>query len=460
MPVPLYKDLEILFSQPTAESKQYPVVAMYQGDKSSGHFEMPFSAQDVTRKLIELGVVSRGRGQVPSTVKRSGLRIPLRDFGSRLWDSLFREAVRESFILAEADCKRDSTDAHLYGLRIKLLIDASKPVLRDLLGLPWEYLYRSDRGQFVALDPATPIVRVPSNYKPVESISTKRPLRILGIVSHPKDTDKWPELELEKEWQDLTEVLASPNHITLERVVRNSKENLLEATRRLLRSGNYHLIHFMGHGDYNEEEQRSSLIFEDEQGIGVPVYSDTLRGLVRNSTARLVIFNACYGARVERGQDPFADIATNLCAADVPAVIAMQYAISDKAAIQFSKHLYESLARGEPVEKAVTEGRKAVNENIVSAEQIDWGTPGLFMRARDGNLFNFPETANWRELVVMIWREALEPKIPFLRYARLIAPDFTISRILLGILIALILSSPVIALLVHYLPGLIQKLWK
>ncbi len=44
----------------------------------------------------------------------------------------------------------------------------------------------------------------------------------------------------------------------------------------------------------------------------------------------------------------------------LPAVIAMQYENTDRAAIEFALSLYDALADGLPIDAAVSEARKAV----------------------------------------------------------------------------------------------------
>ena len=41
----------------------------------------------------------------------------------------------------------------------------------------------------------------------------------------------------------------------------------------------------------------------------------------------------------------------------IPAVVAMQYEITDTAALAFAAGFYEALARGKPVDQAVTKGQ-------------------------------------------------------------------------------------------------------
>ena len=74
----------------------------------------------------------------------------------------------------------------------------------------------------------------------------------------------------------------------------------------------------------------------------------------------------------------------------IPAVLAMQYAITDRAAIEFTTTLYESLADGYLVDAAVTEARKAIS--LAVNHSVEWGTPVLHMRAPDGVVFALTES--------------------------------------------------------------------
>ena len=81
----------------------------------------------------------------------------------------------------------------------------------------------------------------------------------------------------------------------------------------------------------------------------------------------------------------FSSTAATLIRRGVPAVVAMQYAISDRAAVEFARALYERLADGAPVDTAVGEARKAIS--LASSGTMEWGTPVLHMRSPDGRLF-------------------------------------------------------------------------
>jgi peptidoglycan hydrolase-like protein with peptidoglycan-binding domain len=101
---------------------------------------------------------------------------------------------------------------------------------------------------------------------------------------------------------------------------------------------------------------------------------------------RLVVLNSCEGARTTL-TDPYAGVATTLIQLGVPAVVAMQFEISDDAAVLFAEELYTNLVgRQDPIDAAVAEARKAVYTEI---DAIEWATPVLFVRDPDVELFRF-----------------------------------------------------------------------
>jgi TonB family protein len=104
---------------------------------------------------------------------------------------------------------------------------------------------------------------------------------------------------------------------------------------------------------------------------------------------RLAVLNACEGARSSR-QDPFSGVAQSLLQQRVPAVIAMQFEISDAAAKVFAAEFYRAVAEGSPVDAAVCESRKALFKEEFGQE---WATPVLYMRSQEGQLFELQAVA-------------------------------------------------------------------
>ena len=102
------------------------------------------------------------------------------------------------------------------------------------------------------------------------------------------------------------------------------------------------------------------------------------------------MLNSCEGARTTL-TDPYAGVATTLVQLGVPAVVAMQFEISDEAAILFAEELYTNLiGRQDPIDAAVAEARKAI---YIELGTIEWATPVLFMGDVDVELFRFEVAA-------------------------------------------------------------------
>ena len=101
---------------------------------------------------------------------------------------------------------------------------------------------------------------------------------------------------------------------------------------------------------------------------------------------RLVVLNSCEGARTTL-TDPYAGVATTLVQLGVPAVVAMQFEISDRAAIVFAEELYANLiGRRDPIDASVAEARKAIYSDV---DRVEWATPVLFVRDPEVQLFRF-----------------------------------------------------------------------
>jgi hypothetical protein len=66
---------------------------------------------------------------------------------------------------------------------------------------------------------------------------------------------------------------------------------------------------------------------------------------------RLAVFNACSGSRHGKSS-VFSGLAQSLVRSGVPVVVAMQFPISDAAAVTFTRAFYGALAKGENVERA------------------------------------------------------------------------------------------------------------
>src|SRR5262249_12687956 len=101
----------------------------------------------------------------------------------------------------------------------------------------------------------------------------------------------------------------------------------------------------------------------------------------------------CEGARTSR-TNPFAGVAGSLVHREIPAVVAMQAEISDEAAIVFASTFYRRLATGLPVDASLAGARLAMLAE--HTDDIEGGTPVLFMRVPDGRLFDLSGSSSPR----------------------------------------------------------------
>ncbi|MCI0694512.1 CHAT domain-containing protein [candidate division KSB1 bacterium] len=138
-------------------------------------------------------------------------------------------------------------------------------------------------------------------------------------------------------------------------------------------------------GGFDQQAKDGVLMLEDDEGRGRPVSGQYLGTLLHNHRPlRLALLNACEGGRASRS-DPFAGTAQSLMQQGLPAVIAMQFEITDAAAIAFTREFYAAVADGEPIDAAMVEARAAI---FAQGDNIEWGTPVLYMRAPDGRIFD------------------------------------------------------------------------
>jgi CHAT domain len=221
----------------------------------------------------------------------------------------------------------------------------------------------------------------------LQPIAVTPPIRVLAMISSPTD---YPSLDVEGEWPRLNEALGDlikAGTLSLERI----EEATLAALQRRLRRSQYHIFHFIGHGEFDQTLQEGVLLLEREKQRGHRVGSQYLGMLLHDhESLRVAVLNACEGARTAK-QDPFAGSAQTLVQQGIPAVIAMQFEIADDVASTFAHELYGALADGYPIDAAVTEARKAI---FATGREVEWATPVLYLRAPDGRIFDIDRPVN------------------------------------------------------------------
>jgi len=129
----------------------------------------------------------------------------------------------------------------------------------------------------------------------------------------------------------------------------------------------YHIVHFDGHGAYQDEAVGpvgghmlrgpiGRLVFEDDEGKDDPKDAEQLSALLREFKIPAVVLNACQSGAV--GKQLEAAVATRLLQEGVSSVVAMAYSVYAVAAAEFTAAFYERLFEGKSVTDAVGAGRR------------------------------------------------------------------------------------------------------
>jgi hypothetical protein len=304
----------------------------------------------------------------------------LEEIGERLFQALFRGPVHSCWSRSLAESAQDSRR----GLRLKLQLNLTDPLLAPLAELPWECLFSLEQGGFLGLQRRTPILRHMRLPLPPGRAPVAQALRVLIVSSQPCSM---PQLTLKKEGKRIADALGTLPGVETYPLHNPSVEEL----RDTLLEKDFHVLHFMGHGEFDAESGQGVLYFTNADGSDRAVSGTLLAShLADLHSLRLVFVNACETA-CANARAPFAGVAAALLRAGLPAVIAMQRPIGDESALEFSRAVYRRTAAGDPVDAAVTEGRLAIARG--QGTPLEWGTPVLFLRAEDGRIFAPAATA-------------------------------------------------------------------
>jgi chorismate mutase len=363
-----YLDFELEIRE--GESRGYAVAVRSPAGEAQEEMRFPFDERQLRDKLKDLEIAllrSGGTRRALSTEERT-----VQEFGRSLFEAVLVGKVGTCYYRS-----MDQAQQQGKGLRLKLHVQPP-----NLTVLPWEFLYDPDRDEYLCFSRDTPIVRYTDLRQPIGRLTVAPPLRILGMVASPRDLDP---LDVEHEKGLMDEAIEDLQADGLVKVTWLEGETWRDLQRAMRRDGPWHIFHFVGHGDFDPSAEEGLIAFT-EKGTGrrhLLRSRDLARLLDGHPYLRLVFLNSCEGARGSEG-DPFSGTAATLVRRGIPAVVAMQYQITDKSAIEFCSAFYESLADGLPVDAAVTEARVAVSMDSM----LEWGTPVLYMRSRDGRLFD------------------------------------------------------------------------
>src|SRR4051812_45012921 len=301
---------------------------------------------------------------------------PVQEFGRRLFEFIFPPDVQ-----AHLAASRQQAAQQEGPLRVQLRVGPP-----ELAALPWEFLYDPTRDDYLCL--TTPLVRYLDVLEPRRPLTVKPPLRILAMVAHP---DELEALDVEHERRRLTEALADlegSGRVHLGWVRGQTWWHL----QKEFDQGEWHVFHFIGHGSLDSVTGEGVVAFAgDDGGVHRVGASDLALLLAEEQSLRLVVLNSCDTARAT-ATDRFSSTASTIMRRGIPAIVAMQYEISDPAAISFARGFYDAIAAQQPVDQAVTRARRAIR--ISRRSTLEWATPVLYLRSPTGMLFDLTEVSD------------------------------------------------------------------
>ncbi|MGH3916813.1 MAG: CHAT domain-containing protein [Pseudonocardiaceae bacterium] len=351
----------------------YPVLARAPGGEASTTMRLPMALAELDRQLA----VVREAVLTSSAVLR---RLPTRDeqpiqaLGRRLFEAVVADDVRGLY-LASAQRAREQ------GSTLRLVLRVRPP---ELARLPWEFLFDPGRQDYLGL--AIPLVRYPDVLVPQQPLHVTAPLRILGMVARPGDQHALDVTNEQRRLRNALMDLERDGTVELSWVTGQTYGDLQNA----LDEGQWHVFHFVGHGGYDRVADEGTVALVDAAGRAHHVGADDLsRVLAEHHTLRLVLLNACDTGRGS-ALDAFSSTAGALMRRGIPAVVAMQFEITDSAAIRFAEAFYQNVAKRLPVDTGVMRARRELR--LAKKDTLEWGTPVLYLRASDGRIFDTTTT--------------------------------------------------------------------
>ena len=294
--------------------------------------------------------------------------------GNLLFEWVFPAPVRAQLRVAW-----DRAERAAMGLRIRLTVDAP-----EIAAWPWELLHDPERNYTFSTSPSTPLVRYYDQADRFGSLAeqgAELPIELLLVLP------TTPDLDLAQERRNVEQVAEATEGALRVRTLDGAvtRADLADA----LLMGSYHIVHFGGHGGFIDG--RGYLGLNEPGGAPDWIDGDALARLAVNyRSIKLALLNACESGQTDDGR-AFTGLAPQLVRYGVPAVVAMQFAITDKAAATFAREFYKRLCAGDgagQVDVAAAYARSMLS--VLHPGDRSWAAPVLYTHAADGIIFVVP----------------------------------------------------------------------
>lgn len=326
----------------------------------------------------------KAREKYPEDLRSSDIR----HLGEHLFEAIFEKSLQEKF---EDLYRKVLEEDNL--LRIELHIDDKVP---QIAAIPWEFMRSKELSLLLSASPHLILSRSfqPSSLTQHTKLKNNEKIRVLVVVSNPSEYrgEKLQIVHYQPTYDALLQLVAEPNSMIDVRFTKNAR---FKEMKDLLQEYKPHIFHFIGHGRLyqidGEDKERSQLalisedeVFSEAQWVDASYISRLFNEIY--PAPNLVFLQACEGARLSDSR-AFSSVASHIMKGSVPAVIGMQYIISNDTAVEFAQEFYRRLAQSAPIDVAVQSGRYAISSRDYRDETRDYATPVLFMSGQNSHIF-------------------------------------------------------------------------
>ena len=349
---------------------------------------------------------------------RRGQDAPLRDirleFGNYdISENAISQRIFEAFFSGEIGKVCQDFMELLQNRKINQLLLVIATADEYLLSIPWEMVLPKLKGENNKAD--LPIdsfglirTRELSN-EPLSTAGNKTidnfniqgptkivaPLKLLFIPALPESLSEEAKfLEIEKEQKNIIEAvrdLEASGDREPRLVMEIMDSANLEEITKALRSRSHDIVHISGHGSFQRSSKKGVLYMENEDGDEALVSGEELaKELSAFACIKLLVISACETATGSTE----GNIADQLAASGIPAVLAMRFAVTDEAARRFAQSLYTGLANADTLTKAIHDARKDLFDWTTNLQKqqpnykfpSEWFTPVLYQNQVIGPL--------------------------------------------------------------------------
>jgi tetratricopeptide (TPR) repeat protein len=254
--------------------------------------------------------------------------------------------------------------------------------IAEILNLPWELMCLAG-GRFIGLDAKFAVRRFPVSDGKLAKADKKllpRPLRVLFMACAPRDE---AQLDFEREEEALLRVMAKAG-VAFEYCDYGTFDEL----RDRINEFEPYIVHLTGHGVVNEKDGLGYFAFEDEKGNTDLRSSEEMREqLFSGSIVKLAFISGCQTAKAPP-IEALGGICQGIVSEEIPLAIGWAASIADNIATQFATSFYDTVAKGQTVDRALTQARQAILQTCENMGYPGWTLPLLYSSSLQSEVFD------------------------------------------------------------------------